>query len=182
MSFINFFSGFARPAIAASFVAALAMVSGCVIAPMRVQFDPCVGQVAGGATLGGLAGGILGGRAGAITGAVGGSLATAIQGCHPQGQAGQPMVARPQVVKVKDCNAIGGQLENLNGQVVCHIRSTRFPDTTKTNGGSFCLYQTGWGNDQFAGLRHGAQSASDQLVGRVARDFPAGPGQVVKPC
>ena len=188
MSFINFFSGFVRLATTPSFVAVLVMTSGCVIAPMRVQFDPCVGQVAGSATLGGLAGGILGGRTGAIAGAVGAGLATAIQGCHPQGQAGQPMVARPQVIILTiadDCYRRGWPIRHIGGDnYTCDpppalvVNNARH-NSTRTG---YCLYTLGSANDPYAGIRKGPRPANDEFLRYVLANHRPGPGEVVKSC
>ena len=174
MSF-SIFGGLIRCSLS---VAILMATSGCVIAPMRVQFDPCVGQVAGGATLGGLAGGILGGRAGAIVGAVGAGIATAVQGCHQQaqqGQVGQVVVARPQMVKEKDCTSIGGQLETLNGQTVCRVSIVKVshPGVVFVERGAtkpqqrLCVWKKGYKNSSYPGIPSDGslQSADDERIG-----------------
>ena len=170
--FNSLFGGFVRPVTLSLSIATLAIVSGCA----------SIGAATGVKGTGGS-------DRQAIAAAVGSALGDLIardlgrQAQNRQTQQGQ-VVAKSQMVEAKDCTSIGGQLERLNGQVVCHIRSgsaLHNPVNTTANTG-FCLYKIGWSNDQFTGIRKGPQSASDQLVGRVARDFPAGEGQIVKPC
>ena len=173
MSVISFFSGFARPTIAASIVATLAIVSGCgsIGAYAGAKATGASDRQAAGAAVGSALGDLIARDLGH-------------QAQNHQAPQGQVVVARPQMVEAKDCTSIGGRLERLNGQVVCHIGSgSALHNSVNTIANTgFCLYKIGWSNDQFAGIRKGPQSASDQLVGRVARDFPAGEGQIVKPC
>ena len=160
--FNSLFGGFVRRVSTSLSVAVLMATSGCVIAPMRVQFDPCVGQVAGSATLGGLAGGILGGRTGAIAGAVGAGLATAVQGCHQQAQQGQVVVVTqpPNINMAAQCHAAGLLVIRVgDGTYKCVIPIVLTP-TVKP-----CTRTVqGWENDRYAGLSRGLRSASDKQV------------------
>ena len=161
MSAFNFFGGLARIAITISFVATLATVSGCAITPMQVQFDPCVGQVAGGATLGGLVGGVISGRTGAIAGAVSAGLATAIQGCRRHQAPRQVIVVvqPPETNTATQCQAVGWDVVRIDNRTYKCVPRPSTPNTkpcTRT--------VQGWENDPYAGLSRGLRSASDKQV------------------
>ena len=133
MSVINFFSGFVRRVSTSLSVAVLMATSGCVIAPMRVQFDPCVGQVAG--------------------------SATAVQGCHPQGQV-VVVTQPPNINTAAQCHAAGLLVIRVgDGTYKCVIPIVLTP-TVKP-----CTRTVqGWENDRYAGLSRGLRSASDKQV------------------
>ena len=152
MSFINFFSGFAHPAIAASFVAALVMTSGC-------------GSI--GAYAGAKATGASDRQAvGAAVGAALGDLFARDLGhqTRPNSQAPQGQVVvvvqPPEINMAAQCQAAGRLVIRVgDGTYKCVIPIVLTP-TVKP-----CTRTVqGWENDRYAGLSRGLRSASDKQV------------------